>query len=38
MKVKIFLLFGLLALSNGETYVPGTPGAPWSSEVAATIR
>ena len=37
-KMKILLLFGLVALSKGDTYVPGTPGAPWSPEVAATIR
>ena len=36
--MKILLLFGLVALSKGDTYVPGTPGAPWSPEVAATIR
>ena len=37
-KMKTLLLLSLVALVKGETYVPGTPGAPWSSEVASTIR
>ena len=36
--MKILILFGMATLVIGDTYVPGTPGAPWSSEVAATIR
>ena len=36
--MKILLLLALVALVKGDTYVPGTPGAPWSSEVASIIR